>query len=225
MRSRAFYQNNYSLIFQFIVSEYLLICQLFKDLEGELASKSSESLKEILMKLKGSQEKRLNLSSGYLEDGLLKKLKNKCLQFQECHDKKLSGEKLAEHVQKIQNLCDQAWKALEISKAVTALNLFIPKMQSHLRRIGRIIAHLFLQFVEDEAILFFLLQNYQKLNNAYQPKFVVNLFSKMFPKGLKEAEIYIIKQYSQRGYHQLLPQITEISKKLEKSPLEVYSRV
>lgn len=222
MRSRIFHQNNHSLVFQFIVSEYLTICQLFKPFENGLHQKDLGILKETFITLIGPQKDPWNLSSAYFDLRLLSKLQNCCKHFAG-YEQEYSqfAQKLEGHLKKISQLCFKAWKIIEeadshpSNKALMPLVLYITNIQKYLKKMGRLIAKLFLQFEDNEAVLLFLLQNHHAIDSVYQPQFVVKLFSKLFAKGISEAEKYIIKQYSRRGYHQLLPQITDTARNLQ----------
>lgn len=223
MRSRTYhFQNNYSLVFQFIVSEYLAVCQALKVLESQLQHKHLENVKKILLQLIGTPEDQFHTFSVYSDHHLLIQLQKSCqyLAFQD-EEENVSSVKLSTYAQKVYRLTYQAWKVFDELEPqsdhhiVQHLEIFIPKIQDYLRKMGRLISKLFLQFEDDETILLFLLQNHQALDEIYQTTYVKKLLSKMFDKGIHAAEIYVSKQYSKRGYHQLLSIISEASLELQ----------
>ena len=223
MRTRAFYQNNYSLLFQFIVSEYLAICQLVNIWEKEMPHMNYDRIKLMFIKLIGPQDDVINMYTRYFRGGLLAKLHNSCQLFAITDmDTLHPAQKLNGYVQKIARLCYFAWKMTEEEKAqpnkiFKPLLLFILKLQKCLKKFGRLIAKLFLQFENNETVLLFLLENHHAVDHVYQSKFTAKLFSKMFPKGIKDAEKFMIKQYGHRGYHHLLPRVAEATKELQKN--------
>ncbi|KIC75935.1 hypothetical protein DB41_GW00070 [Neochlamydia sp. TUME1] len=223
MRSPYHLQNNNSLVFQFMVSEYLAICQAFKSFEIAVQNNNYEAANMALIRLLGYQDKNLFPAFfGYADKGLLQQLQSSCQSFNlNDEDKKQPAQKLNLHAQKAYSLCYQVWKTVENRPLSPSSPLFelaspyIPKIQNFLNKIGRLIAKLFLQFEDDETILFFLLENHQIVDEVYKAPLVKKVFAKMFPQGLKTAEKYIIKQYSKRGYYHLLPQVLEAAKELQ----------
>ena len=225
MQSRAHFQNNHSLIFQFIVSDYLAIHQLFKFIDDEQLLKDLNHIKKIFITLIDAHNEISNIACTQFNRGLLSKLQNSCQHFASYDQENTkNAKKLESHVQKMSVLCYQAWKIIKEDsshsiEASESLIICLKKIRKYQEKIGRLIAKLFLQFEDNEAVLLFLLQNYKALDNVYQTPFVSKQFSRMFSKGIGEAEKYITKQYSQRGYHQLLPQILEKAKELQQKKL------
>lgn len=220
MRSHAYYQNNFSLVFQFIVSKYLTICQLFKILEEEVQRRNYEGLRLTFTKLIGPFENSCFKYSIYFDDGLLSKFQNSCLHLpNEQFKGPLSIQRLSNYVQKVFKLSCQTWNSIENMDASSDMAFFfsepLEKIQKYLRKIGQLLSRLFLQFDTDEKVLLYLLQNHEFISTVYPNRFVINLLSQMFPNGISEAEEFIARQYTRRGYHQLIPLISEASQKLQ----------
>lgn len=220
MRPRPYLQNNYSLIFQFIVSEYLAISKIFIQMEEALVQKNEKKILSFLTQLLDFQTHRLSISSVFQENGRLPRLQHNC-QYFSLSEKGKSSQKLIEYVQKITRLCSQLWKMIEKEEGpppdLTAmmLLLILPKINEYLKKMGRVIEKLFYQFVDDETVLLFLLQNHSTLDVVFQQPFVSKVFTKIFSKGLPEAEKFILQQYSQRGYHSLIAKIKEAFRELQ----------
>lgn len=219
MRSRTYhFQNNYSLIFQFIVSEYLAVCKVFHFLEKDGDHNNIETLRHHLVKLIGPQDDQLHTFSGYVDHSLLTQLLNTCKYFSFSDlDGTSDAEKLYLQSEKAYKYCFQAWKAIDEFTPPLQSNIhgYLTKAHECLQKMERLIGKLFLQFEDDETILLFLLQNHQEMDDVLKKPFVKKIFSKIFNKGVSAAEHYIRRQYSKRGYDQLIPQVSEAARELQ----------
>lgn len=221
MRSQICHQNNYNLVFQLIVSDYLTICKHFKNCHEVPSHHHRELIDQMFTSLLGPQIGQLNVISLHLDCGILFNLQRSCQHLQLCEAvDSQSAQKLSHYVQKILRLCQQSWKMIEKSDpfhyaTLIFLKLFISKIQNALHKMGQLITKLFFKMRDDETILLFLLQNHQALDYVFHSQFVCKLFSKMFEEGVSAAESYIIKQYNKRHYRQLLPLIATFSKELQ----------
>lgn len=221
MPYRTYYQNNPSLAFQFTVSEYVSVFHLFKTLKTSIKSENKDSIKKIFNKLIGPLGNDVNQLSGYYDRGLLIKLQYSCKHFSSCapEHRQISLKLISkvEQIIKISYQIGNSFEANEVSKKdsfTSSLVLLDLKIQKCLQKIQQLLSKLFLQFETDEKVLLFLMQNHLAIDDIYQSPFVAKLFSKIFSDGVVEAEKYLIKQYSHKGYHQLLPQISLAAKEL-----------
>lgn len=221
MHNRAYYQNNSSLAFQFIVNEYLAICHLFKTYATPLQHEDRERLKYAFSKLISSLGNSTNPDFGCYNRGLFIQLQCSCKEFANCSpEHQPVALKLIVHVEQsikasslLVNFLEENDLTNKENMAIS-LEILLLKIENYLLKIGQLIEKLFLKFDEDEKVLLFLLQNQKALDHCYQCPFVKKLLNKMFSNGLDEAERYIIKQYSQKGYHQLCFYISQTVKEL-----------
>lgn len=220
MRSQIYNQNNFSLVFQFLVSKYLTICQLFKTMEDEVLRRDYARLKQTFSQLIGPFEREPFTYSVHFDDGLLYSLQDCCLHLPQHQFKNpLLIQKLLLYVQKIVKMSAKMWRLVEeIShknyRAFLSLES-VEKIQNYLRKIGDFIEKLFLQSSKDEIVLLYLVQNHEFIESIYPSQFVTNLFTQMFSNGVHDAEDFILKQYDRRGYSHLLSRISEDSNKLK----------
>ena len=209
----AYHQND-SLLFQFILSEFL---EVFLETQA-LAKKlhSQEEILRVLTKLVGSSQDMRLFSWNHLS-GQLAKLKNYCslfLQNADSHEK----EPIA-----LQYNADKAWiyclEALDLihqtSPDHTASLTAIEKACSSLQRFARLIVRLLPQFRDDENVIFFVLRHHEKFDALYGSKFINRLFYRMYPKGPKEAGFFLTQKYLHRGFDNLLPLVASKISELE----------
>lgn len=219
MRSRH-YPDNPSLVFQFIVSEYLAICQLISTLENEIEQKNGKNAFNLFVQLVGASDDRVSLYTAAWETKKLSSFQNYCRHFASLEQAE-TAHKINSHAKKIQRHCILAMQSIEEESFLLQDSLHqylvnsLQKKRQSLKAIGRLIEKLFLRFGNHENVLLFLLQKHHELDQAYQSSFVLKIFTKLFPKGIEEVEKIIISQYSQKGYHSLLNQILEASQQLQ----------
>lgn len=225
-------QNKNSLIIQFILSEIIEAFAEMEKVEGILSEiKLNEqrcftrgdryrlnSLTTSLGILAGQSQNSMRIFTWNLNDGILTKLKNYCTYF---------AHKLAARdpdAASLQRNADRAWvnclEALDQMKTLneltkdeepdlTNIKAVLEKIYNRLRRLTRITASLIPRYRLDENVLLFLLNNREQLDKIFEVGFVVKLFHKMFPRGLDKAEQLLAKKYAARGFHHLIPLISE----------------
>jgi hypothetical protein len=85
----------------------------------------------------------------------------------------------------------------------------------NLQRASRLILQIIISSKDDENVLFFIFKNQERLTNSYPSFSLSRLLNRMFPNGLKEAKTFLISRYSERGFKELLEEISLISSKVE----------
>ncbi len=96
-----------------------------------------------------------------------------------------------------------------------ALYQLLDRLIDNMRRVSRLILRIIMQYREDENVLYFLLRHREKFDALYKTEFVVKILKKMYPKGIKEAGSLILEKYAKRGFDNLLSSISTHMSKLE----------
>jgi hypothetical protein len=150
-------------------------------------------------------------------DGFLPKLRNYCILF---HQKIDGAEKdsltFQYYAEKIFTECLHALDALLQDDRTTFLKN-IEKAEGALQRLAKVLARQVADFSDDENVVFFVAKNREKLDKIYGNRFVAKMLSRMYPKGLRDAQAFLVKRYLDRGFEQLLPEITKKMAELEAS--------
>lgn len=228
----VYHQNN-SLLFQFILSEFLityretlLISNIVKVLKKTSlpinwnadCEQSLCKIKSILKSLGGVSYNQQRLFSWGHDESTLGKLKNTCALF--CRNVGKDDKNAAT----LHRHCHRAWllclQSLDLLRSLKGdknedpsfsfpllLNL-IEKMANALHRFSRLITRLLHDFKEDENVLFFVLRHQEQIDGLFGSHFVVQLLTEMF-SNLGNAEQYISRKYEDRGFNHLLPLITK----------------
>lgn len=89
------------------------------------------------------------------------------------------------------------------------------KLIDNMRLTSRLIIKILIHKKEDENILHFLLQNQEAFDEVYKTSFVLRILKKMYPKGMKHAKDLVVEKYVRRGFLSLLEPISEQFTKLE----------
>lgn len=225
------YHRNQGLLFQFILSEFLLASQelkIIRPIIDDLKVSSFENhidlfnhpLKQSITKLSGSSQEYMRIFTWNREDGILAKIRNYCAilsQQTNPEDKQLTG---------MNRNANKAWllslQALDVmwafhqentvsisqkQKHSIALCRSLSKMCAAIDRFSRLVPTLLKQFRNDENVIFFLIRSQQQFDIAYEPRFVAKIVKKMYPKGLEGAKQFLISRYTDRGFVNLIPTI------------------
>ena len=228
----SYHQNN-SLLFQFILVEFLeayteiqkldaLCSRTFVPLlNGEDACRETENklplIQQTLAKLVGPTRDYMRLFSWDFSEGLLSKLRTYCslfLQNADTDEKELIA--IQHYAEKIWHMCLQATEALqEIPEDRPAVFIALEKSSSAMQRFAKLIARLIHQFKDDENVIFFVMRNYKIFDKLYGARFIIKLFSKIYPKGMKDVQQLLVKKYSERGFENVLPYIYNIVTEIE----------
>lgn len=223
MRSQnTSYLDNSALIFQFVVTEYFAIHSTMNDLLMAINAKDLAEVFRQLFKLNGPLEGNVHTFSGNYEDGLLPKFCHSSFYFANVDDDNIQGQKLNRYAEQMHKITHRALKigedcdVLKPLRALQEIKKIFAKIQESLKKMGETITKIVGQFEDDEGMLFFLIRNYEKFDKAYHPNYILKLMAKMFPNGVLEAEKYMLKQYSERGFNQLLPEISKFIGMIQK---------
>jgi hypothetical protein len=210
------YHHNVSLLFQFILSEFLAVQAAstpLKILNRYPRSKAQcEALLAPISKLAGASHDYMRLFVWNLDCGLLRKLKNYC----DLYATQLQYQK---RVLQLQQKANQAWlscmQSLDLLRSLQAEGSnpktgatfckAILKLLACLNRISKTLPPLIASYHSDPNVLFFVLRHSTEFDAIYGAGFVAAIFSKMDPEGIKGVEERLIENYSQRGFENLLP--------------------
>lgn len=222
------YYSNHNLLFQFILSEFILVYQEIKHINQIAATlKSQENFElEILQRLLHHIVKLAGSSRYYMrllacnDDGLLTKLKCYsvlfCLKQDHMNQRKLYDdvEQLWLLSLKIVDTTDSL--LLRNSEtAKLALHSWLGKFQRSSKRLSNTITSFKMHFRHDENVIFFIMRHKEQFDDLYKPRYVAKLLKKMFPNGLKEAHQFLLSQYGKRGFDSLVPIIQTKMAELE----------
>lgn len=230
------YQLSNSLLFQFILSDFItvfldiqridVLChqKLLPLVEKTYLEHNKELIREIekiFDRLIGSRNDYIKRFLSGMGEGALTKFKMRCLAFIQQSDSETKdllamqhyAEKTWQHcllacdaIGDASNKCTQAFAHLE--KAVNALN-----------RLGKLIVRLIQQYRDDENVVFFVLRHKDAFDKVFGKRFLIKLFCRMYSKGLREAEQFLIKKYYERCFDNMGPMINRLFIELEASNL------
>lgn len=224
------YYSSSQLLFQFVLSEFILAyreIQLINELtknKTELpeASASLHKLAHHITLLAGSTQQHMRMLA-WNDDGFLTKMKNYCALL--CHQHE------THELHRMYQESNQAWLlSLRVLDAVRTMlqhplvetpqppTVFLPtlkKLSICLKRFSRLVMRAILPYSQDENVILFILFNKEELDNIYKPKFTKELLKKMFSKGIKEANRFLLERYTVRGFTNLIPIINQKFVELE----------
>lgn len=220
------YHHNNSLLFQFILNEFLLTYREVKTLHhltaplkasAKKANGDFNAIVQTIVQLSGPTHHYMRLFSWNIDAGMLGKLKNYCAFFShnaDYEDKTL----LSMH-----NYADKAWilclQSMETLRAIQAeskasaaqraeLYAMLDKLNLYMHRIARLIGQASLQFSDDENVIYYLLRHHKQLDALLGKGYTGKLLKKMYPKGVQEVGRFLMKRYTSRGFENLLPEIS-----------------
>lgn len=237
------YCQSKSLLFQFILSEFLItyrkiieIEKIYLEMEALLIKKRlSADISEYLDKildvlpfLTGAQmvvahEQIFPWTHG---KGSLNKLRNYCYLFSQNSHNEVDIESMNVSVSKGFHSALQmrevilSLKRQAVDKEVPnyiSLYQLIDKLLDNMRKVSRLVLKVLISFKKDENILLFLLKYQTDFDDIYKTKFVLKILMKMYPEGIKHAKDLLIEKYAKRGFSNLLESISTQMLYLEKS--------
>lgn len=230
------YHHNNSLLFQFILSEFLAAFEEIQAMnslcnrkpltipagmtEPKQIDDISQLIEASLNKLVGSSRDYMRLFCWNFNEGIVSRLKTYCALFSQniANDEK---ELLA-----MQHYADKVWQnclhgidmLYESSDEFSPLFAAVEKAHSAMLRFAKLIARVIQQFRDDENVIFFVLRNKEQFDKLYGKRFVVKLFCRIYAKGLREVQQFLSKKYSARSFD-LSPIIATNIAELEASAL------
>lgn len=172
-----------------------------------------------LAKLVGAMRDYMRIFGWNFNASLLAKLKAYCalfLQNADTEEKELIA--LQHYVEKVWQAGIQALDALRAEPYDrSSMIAAVDKGAKAMNRLSKLIARLFLQFRDDENVVFCFLQHHELLDKLYGPRFCAKLLCRLYPKGLKEAKHMLTCRYTVRGFDHLIPIIDAKISALETS--------
>lgn len=230
----SFHQNN-SLLFQFILAEFLETSTEMQKLdtlcsrslspmpshEQSGRQKDLHLMQQSLTHLLGATKDNMRLFSWNFKEGLLTKLRTYCTLFllnadNDSDEKELNA--IQHYADKIWYNCHQAIDALyDLPQDHTSLFSALERASTATQRLAKLIARLIPQFKQDENVLYYVVRHHQLLDKINGNRFTLKLFSKIFPKGIKEGHQFLIQKYTERGFDHLLAPIDSAIKEIEVS--------
>lgn len=190
------------------------------------------AIKECINKLVGSSQEYYSIFFCHQEEGFLAKLKYNSVFFsQNCGEEDKEALGLHRYAHRAWLLCLRSLDAIrEIEHEILIDHLrqtkatdsdyqpllqTLQKINGSMHRIARLVVKLLLRFRDDENVVFFLLRYKEQFDEFFGKHFVFKLFSQMFPKGVQEANRFLLKKYTSRGFENLLPIIASKISELE----------
>lgn len=215
------YHQKYSLLFQFILAEfiesYTEVLHIHRFSETESSQITKEALSKLstsIRKLSGSQTDYMSLFNYRNEESILARLKNYCAFFSQ-HTEHQSKESIEMH-----KFINRAWLAciqsldmiylLDESAAKTyqkTLRKALLKIVTLMQRFSRVLIKVLMQFKADENVVFYLIRHHVVFDDLFGSQFVYKLLHRMYPKGLGGVASFLKKNYGVRGFEHLFPLI------------------
>lgn len=227
---------NNSLLFQFILSDFIRAfesIQLLDSISNRNPMSSPESayhknnqeipnrIEAILIQLVGSKNEAKRAIPWSSNEGTLSKMKALCnlfLQNSDNDEKELIA--LQHYVDKAWHHCSQGYEALRGNQNKRfSLSGALEKASHAMHRFAKLIARVALQFHDDENVIYFFLRHKEHFDKLYGKRFMNKLLSRMYPKGLREAEYFLTKKYLERNFDNIPSQIVSKIAELEASSL------
>ena len=238
------YCQSHSLLFQFVLSEFLIsykqvqrIDTIYQQMDSVLAQQklqetlafSLSKLLELLPFLTGSHMVVIHEQTfpWVNAKGSLNKLRHYCyllshrysdesdiLNINMCVSKTFHS---ALQVREIIFSLQRQYKDFHNTSNYHSLYQLLEHLISNFKRVSRLIVKALILFKEDENILFFLLRHKSDFDQVYHTDFVAKILKKMFPQGLQAAAEFITRKYTQRGFSNLLEPLLNQVTQLEKT--------
>ncbi len=229
----ASYSSNSScsvgLLFQFILSQFLLAAPPIRKLEELLEGLQDMHLQEgegyllneiseiIMRDLLGLKSNGKDLSIWDFGKGPLSQLRNLCYELHYALGiSRAKFRPLLTHAKKSWSYCLQTHDHIclyqlasiktdqESAAMRTSCIVSLQRSLKHLKGFQKQLFSLFRHFVEDENVLFFLWRNRQQFDAYYGENFSDQLIAKLFPKGGHERlQQMLVSRYTHREFHQL----------------------
>lgn len=214
------YHQQHNLLFQFILSELILVHRELKQLENLLQSPlepNTPALTIHMTNLAGSTQSHLRIFS-WSDDGMLTKLRYYTAllcQTNPVHDSMETS---------IDKEANESWllamQVLDTIRVLRRTHTTAPdiadlkaackKLTKSIKRLANLVAEAIIKYHDDENVIFFLVRHHRDLGDLYEnPSFVPKLLRKMFPKKLDGVQTFLTQSYQARGFHHLVPVIQE----------------
>jgi hypothetical protein len=221
------HQQKISVTVQFILHEFLQVLSSLRALEtitlkliskkGEGRAKDWNSFRDCLYELTGSEEDYQPGLPWMVLEGSLHRLYNYCYAF---------ASKRGKHHDEAEELKDQVERSLKQALYLRELLPCSPGSRCvvepecgakvlknaetlirSLHKSSRFLCKKLHDFSHEEDVLFYLLQHRVLFDLLFPETTLSTLFLKMYPKGLEQVEQFLIRQYTKRGFDELIPKI------------------
>lgn len=223
------HQQKISVSVQFILHEFLQVLSSLRALEtitlkliskkGEGKAKDWNSFRDCLYELTGSEEDYQPGLPWMVLEGSLHRLYNYCYAFATRRGKHHDGaEELKDQVEKalksalyLRELlpCSPGSRCVVEPECSTKVLKNSETLIRSLHKSSRFLYKKLLDFSHDEDVLYYLLRNRAQYDLLFPEATFATLLTKMFPKGIDQAEQFLIRQYTKRGFDELAPKISK----------------
>lgn len=207
------YHNDPRILFQFILSEVFAAFKIGLSIDAMCTKEkkgNGESIFMLMSSLIDGEQDRQNMCWNS-KKGVLIKLKNYCAYFLVIHSDHAQAQLMLQKVNKAVQLClecadifDPFHKHAEDSLLYEDLK----KLTVSIRRIAKVCGGCFEHFLLDENILFYVLRHTSDLDACFGKGFTKKLLLRQFPQGILSLGSFLHFKYSQRGFHHLMPIIS-----------------
>jgi hypothetical protein len=230
------YHTNSSLLFQFILAEFIAAFAEIKKLEVLCSLQQNrlsppedntrplldqEKVAASLTVLAGSAKDYMRIFSWNFSEGLLTKLKIYCSMLLQNGGESEKDYMATQHyAEKVWQGCLQALDAVrETPVERAAVATAVEKASTAMHRFAKQVARLVHQFKEDENVIFFIVRNHKVLDSLYGNRFTFKLLHKLYSKGHREAQQFLISKYTERRFHNVLTKIKSCIAEIEATAL------
>lgn len=185
------YHGNSSLLFQFILSEYLKVAEELK---------KNKSFEKAIHSISGSTLATMRIFSWTLDTSPVSKLKDYCALF---HLEKDFPKKDRDAAKRLSfELWELGLETLELIEEKKSPKKLMAEIEATAEKLGKTLVRLLAHFAEDENVLYFVLRHYSQLTEAVNTKKIAPL--------LKQQKEQIAKSYRKRKFDSLVPNIEEL---------------
>jgi len=211
-------------LLQLILSESIFINDHFKEIEETLEEPQKEGdvscarcgqtalynrfLQKVIHLLGEKHESHFIWDE---KKGSLKKFTDLSLHFAK-HQEPLASSHLIEELHHLSFFLKQASLKLQHIAQKPPLSLFkesFELLKQQFKSTLTIFFNSLPHFKDDENILFFLVDQQERLDRSFGAKTTLHLVEKIFPEGIKNAEHFLLERYTARGFTHITAQIPE----------------
>ncbi len=216
------YHHNNTLLFQFILTEFINVFNSIQELNtlcqkhpissscGSIDEGTQKQLELVFEALMGSNQDPPRLIAWHCHGGSLTKLKLYCSLFIKNSDEDQKEMVAMQHyVDKVSQSCQKGVDYLkEEVLQFHQLIISIEKATTSIQRFTKPVIRLIHHFSSNENVLFFILRHQEAFDKIYGRGFVLKQLCRLFPRGLREVQRILSAKYSLRGFDNILPLIS-----------------
>lgn len=198
------YLGKDSLVFQFILAEFLIVYPYIIELQARVDANSP--LKKTLEELGGGSLRAGKNPIWSFTGGCLVKLNNYCLQLLQVAEENESFGKMHRHADQAVIYCMQGMKELSEGEKELSTNKILGEMSSFSHQLFAAVGY----YRENENILFFLLHYAAKFDAIKYKGFTAQLLTEISHQPLPVLKENIVKAYKKRGFLHLIPLLQQL---------------